>query len=112
VKILFDENLSSKLVVKLAELFPGSIHVKSAGLEASPDLEIWDFAGRQGFLLVTTDADFCQMATTLGPPPKLVWLRRWHHPTRDAEELLRHNAVRITEFAADPELAVRILDRD
>jgi len=41
-----------------------------------------------------------------------VWLRRWTHPTRDAERVLRGAAIRITEFLADPELGVLILDRD
>ncbi len=82
------------------------------GLETSPDSEIWEFSGREGFLLVTADADFYQFATMLGPPPKVVWLRRWRHPTRDAEAVLRRNAVRVTEFAADPDLGVLILDRE
>jgi hypothetical protein len=43
---------------------------------------------------------------------QVVWLRRWTHPTRDAERVLRREAIRMTEFAADPELAVLILDRD
>jgi len=64
------------------------------------------------FVIVTTDADFYELATTAGPPPKVVWLRRWRHPTSDAEWVLRREAVRITAFAADPELAVLVLDRD
>ena len=61
---------------------------------------------------VSTDTDLYELATTIGPPPKVVWLRRWAHPTRDAERVLRREAIRITEFAADPELAVLVLDRD
>ena len=26
--------------------------------------------------IVTADADFYEMATTFGPPPKVIWLRR------------------------------------
>ncbi len=47
-------------------------------------------------------------ATTIGPPPKVVWLRRWMHPTRDAERVLRREAIRITEFAAGPELGILV----
>jgi len=32
VKLLFDENLSRKLVVRLADLYPDSIHVAQADL--------------------------------------------------------------------------------
>jgi hypothetical protein len=38
---------------------------------------------------VTADSDFYELATTIGPPPKVVWLGRWTHPTRDGEMVLR-----------------------
>ncbi len=61
---------------------------------------------------MTADSDFYELATSIGPPPKVVWLRRWVHPTSDGERVLRREAIRITEFASDPELAVLVLDRD
>ena len=111
MKLLFDENLSRKLVVRLADLYPNSAHVVDFDLLESPDRDIWELAKIENFMIVSTDSDFYELATTIGPPPKVVWLRRWTHPTRDAEEVLRREAVRITEFAGDPELAVLVLDR-
>ena len=81
-------------------------------LLARPDKEIWAFANQGGFVIVSTDADFYELATTLGPPPKVVWLRRWTHPTRDAEFVLRRDAIRLTEFVADPDLGILVLDRE
>jgi predicted nuclease of predicted toxin-antitoxin system len=112
VKLLLDENLSRKLVVRLAELFPGAAHVAQFGLLASPDREVWEFAKAENFVIVSTDADLYELATTIGPPPKVVWLRRWTHPTRDAERVLRREAIRITEFATKPKLGLLVLDRD
>ena len=112
MKLLFDENLSRKLAAQIAELYPGSAHVAHVGLIEGPDREIWEFAKAGGYVIVTTAYDFYEPATTLGPPPKVVWLRRWTHPTRDAERVRRGQAVRIAEFAADPELAVLVLDRE
>jgi predicted nuclease of predicted toxin-antitoxin system len=112
VKLLFDENLSRKLVGRLAELCPESTHVVEVDLLKSPDREIWEFAKARGFVIVSTDSDFYELATTIGPPPKVVWLRRWTHPTGDAERVLRREVIRITEFLADPELGVLVLDRD
>lgn len=43
---------------------------------------MWDFAKAENFVIVSTDSDFYELATTAGPPPKVVWLRRWKHPTR------------------------------
>jgi predicted nuclease of predicted toxin-antitoxin system len=84
VKLLFDENLSRKLVARLSELYPGSAHVVEFDLLERPDREIWDFAREGGFVIVTTDADFYELAAALGPPPKVVWLRRLQSspPTR------------------------------
>lgn len=112
MKLLFDENLSRKLVVRLAELYPESAHVVELDLLESPDREIWEVAKTRDFVIVSTDSDFYELATTVGPPPKVVWLRSWAHPTRDAEAVLRREAIRITDFAADPELGVLVLDRD
>ncbi len=39
MKLLFDENLSHKLVRRLADLFPDSVHVRDAGLKAAEDLQ-------------------------------------------------------------------------
>src|SRR5215471_7422461 len=91
---------------------PGSAHVVEFDLLESLDREIWELAKASGFVIVSTDSDFYELATTIGPPPKVIWLRRWTHPTRDAERILRREAIRITEFSADPELGVLVLDHD
>jgi len=72
VRLLFDENLSRKLVRRLADLYPGSAHVTGVNLMTSPDCDIWHFAKANGFVVVSTDLDFYELATTIGPPPRLV----------------------------------------
>jgi predicted nuclease of predicted toxin-antitoxin system len=109
VKLLFDENLSRKLVPQLSD--PGSRHVQDFGLCERPDSEIWDQAEQAGFTIGTTDSDFFEFATTLGPPPKAIWLKKWRHPAKDAEAILRREAVRIDEFGRDPHAAVLVLER-
>jgi predicted nuclease of predicted toxin-antitoxin system len=52
VKLLFDQNLSFKLVASLTDLFPGSTHVGAAGLSQSTDAEIWTFAASGEFMIV------------------------------------------------------------
>ncbi len=42
--LLFDQNLSHKLVSRLQDAFPDSIHVRDANLERSNDAQIWRFA--------------------------------------------------------------------
>jgi hypothetical protein len=42
----------------------------------------------------------------------VIWLRHWRHPTKDAEFLLRREAVRIAEFVADAEVGVLLLEKN
>ena len=41
MKLLFDQNLSHKLVGQLSAEFPGSTHVRDAGLATAPDPDVW-----------------------------------------------------------------------
>jgi len=70
VKLLLDENLSPRLVRRIEDLFPGSMHVRSEGLKETPDKTVWEFARSNAFSIVTADADFYDLAIALGHPPK------------------------------------------
>jgi predicted nuclease of predicted toxin-antitoxin system len=99
LKLLFDANLSPKLINFLAELFPDSSHVFDLSLgQLTPDEVIWEYAGAHGFVIVTADSDFFQIAEKRGAPPKLVRLDNCNYKTARVEELLRRNAVRIAEL--------------
>ncbi len=58
MKLFLDENLSHKLVARLAEAFPGTVHTDGVGLHGQPDTAIWDYARQHGFILVSKDDDF------------------------------------------------------
>jgi predicted nuclease of predicted toxin-antitoxin system len=109
VRLLFDENLSRKLVARLADLFPESQHVSETGLLRSSDEAIWLHAKTNGFAIVSADADFYELATRFGPPPKVIWLRGCDYPTLVAERLIRSQAIRIGEFLRDPDQGLLIL---
>ena len=109
MNLLFDENLSRKLISRLSGLFPRSTHVALEGLGGASDRQVWEFARIQGFVIVTADADFYELVTTFGPPPKVIWLRSWDYPTAVAEQLLRSSAIRISEFEQDSEQGLLIL---
>jgi predicted nuclease of predicted toxin-antitoxin system len=44
VKLLFDQNLSHKLVRRLSDLFPDSSHVREIGLKEADDPSVWEYA--------------------------------------------------------------------
>jgi predicted nuclease of predicted toxin-antitoxin system len=75
--------------------------VRLLGLAEATDRTIWDYAGRNGFALVSLDVDFADRATLLGPPPKVIWLRCGNQPTERIEKLLRDHSETIGEFEHD-----------
>jgi predicted nuclease of predicted toxin-antitoxin system len=98
VSLLLAENLSPRLVPRLASLFPGLVHVRDVGLKQAADSEIWHRARESGYTVVSADADFVAFSQRLGWPPKVIHLERCDFPFAVIEELLRQNAIRIGEF--------------
>jgi len=101
MKLLFDHHLSRKLVARLVDQFPGSTHVVFHGLSAAEDVEIWAFAGREGYAIVTKDSDFNDLSALRGAPPKVIWIRIGNCSTTEVENLLRHHAHAIEQFLVD-----------
>src|SRR5437764_12678000 len=101
MKLLFDQNVSSALVDRLSDLFPGSSHVKSIGMAQVDDGAVWNYARENGFTIVSKDSDYQQRSLLLGAPPKVVWLRVGNCPTRHIEKLLRDHSVELHTFEAD-----------
>jgi predicted nuclease of predicted toxin-antitoxin system len=58
MKLLFDQNLSHRLVTLLELEFPGSAHVRHLGMATSPDWEVWAHAANNDFSIVSKDTDF------------------------------------------------------
>jgi predicted nuclease of predicted toxin-antitoxin system len=52
VKLLFDQNLSHRLVGSLASEYPDSVHVRDVGLGAAEDQAIWAYAADAAAFLV------------------------------------------------------------
>ncbi len=64
---------------------------------------------RLGFAIVTADADFYELSTTFGPPPKVIWLRGCDYPTGVAQGLIRNQAIRVAEFLQNEDQGVLVL---
>ena len=101
VKLLFDQNLSPKLVKRLSDLYPNSDHLDLLGLGEADDVLVWKHAKHNGFVVVTKDADFADLSVLRGFPPKVVWIRRGNCSTADIENLLHDHHLEIEGLAAD-----------
>ncbi|MGH6691381.1 MAG: DUF5615 family PIN-like protein [Gammaproteobacteria bacterium] len=111
MRLLFDQNLSYRLVARLADLYPHSAHVRDFGLERGDDEPVWTHAKLNGFTLVTKDDDFRQLCFLFGPPPKVIWIRLGNCTTADVEALLRARHGDVLSFMADASAAFLLLAR-
>lgn len=105
MKLLYDQNLSPRLVSLLGDLFPGSLHVRDVGLREADDIEVWRYAREQGLTIASKDSDFHQLSFVHGHPPKVVWVRVGNGPTALVVSILRRHHETLLSFAEDPETA-------
>ena len=111
MKLLLDENLSPRLARSLQDLFPGSVHVEDCALGAKSDGEIWSFAAKNDFVILSKDSDFYDRSALRGGPPKVVWLRVGNCPTDYIEALLRRSAASIAALETAPDTTLMLIPR-
>lgn len=98
MKLLFDQNISFRILNKLPEFFLDSSHVSKENLINSSDLEIWEFAKRKGFTIITKDSDFNDLTNFYGMPPKVIWLRTGNIGTDEILSILINHKIEIEDF--------------
>ena len=64
--LLFDQNLSPRLVERLADIYPGSVHVSTIGMSTAFDIAIWEYARQHDYIIVTKDVDFSELGLLQG----------------------------------------------
>lgn len=102
MKLLFDENLSPRLVTALADEYPGSAHVHDVGLGSADDAAVWAHARAHDLLIVSKDSDFVEMAILQEQSPKFIWLRAGNCATETVRVLLREHRTEIEALVCDP----------
>lgn len=101
MKLLFDENLSPKLVSLLSDIFPDSVHVRDIGLKAADDSVVWEYAKTNNLIIVSKDSDMHQRSFVFGYPPKVIWVGLGNCSTGDVEQCIRRHIEVIKSFHKD-----------
>ncbi|NEP02420.1 MAG: hypothetical protein F6K58_27990 [Symploca sp. SIO2E9] len=109
MKLLFDQNLSPRLVWRLSDIYPNSSHVFNCRLDQANDIDIWQYCRDNDYIIVTKDSDFNELVVLLGFPPKVIWVRRGNCTTTEIETILRTNVEYINNFSLDPNLGTLTL---
>jgi predicted nuclease of predicted toxin-antitoxin system len=105
MKLLFDQNISYRIVNRLIDKFPESKHVSNLGLNDTEDIDIWQFARRNNYTLVTYDSDYYDISLINGCPPKVIWLKTGNLTTNELINLFINNSEIIHNFIINEENA-------
>ena len=106
MRLLFDQDLSHRLISALEDLFPNSVHVRLLGLAEADDLAIWHHAIEHDLVIVTQDSDYSEWNKLRGAPPKIVWLRCGNTSVDQMNAKLRKAADQILEMERDSDIEV------
>lgn len=101
MKFLFDQNISHRILSKLPEKFSDSTSIKKEGLINTSDKIIWDFAKKHDYIIGTQDADFNEINSLFGFPPKIIWIRTGNMKTQGILDTLIEYSEEIERFIAD-----------
>lgn len=98
MKLLFDQNISYRILNLLSKNFIDSTHVKSIGLIDKNDKLIWDYAKENNYIIVTQDSDFNEFNLLFNHPPKIIWIRTGNINTKELVLILEANYDNLVEF--------------
>lgn len=109
MKLLFDGNISFRIVEMVKSQFPGASQVRQHSLESSSDLVVWNFATQNNLCIVTKDSDFNDLAIAKGFPPKVLWIKTGNCTTDAIAQLLISHHETIESFLKDDHASTLIL---
>lgn len=109
MKLLFDQNISDRLLDLLSDTYPGSLHVRRIGLATADDEQVWNYAAQYNLTIVSKDSDFRQRSFLFGPPPKVVSIAFGNCSTGEIERALRARRIELEEFARSTESALLVI---
>ena len=101
MKLLFDQNISFRVIRQIHEIFPEAKHVKDFDLQHASDRNIWNYARANQYNIVTLDADFYDLVTLEGHPPKVIWLRLGNTSSLNLARIFNEHQNIIKSFIAD-----------
>lgn len=95
MRLLFDQKISYRIISKIKNNFPDAAQVNQLGIKNYFDTEIWKFAKKNDYTIITFDSDFFDYANIKGHPPKIIWLRLGNSKTDFLAEIIntRHGVI-------------------
>ncbi len=107
MKLLLDANISWRMLNQISEHFPESAHVDSIPVNRpAKDIQIWNYALKHDYTIVTNDEDFSKLSLYKGFPPKVIILRLGNMSTFHLSKVLKDHKQEILHFAASDDVGI------
>lgn len=104
MKLLLDANLSWRMTNVLKQYFDECLHVDKTGLPVpATDIEIWQYAKENNFIIVTMDEDFIDFLNVKGFPPKIILIKTGNQSRLFISNLLIQRKPDIETFIKTPD---------
>lgn len=103
MRLLFDQNISFRVISKINIAFLDAKQVRQLGIENYSDIEIWKFTKEKEYTIVTFDGDFYDLSNFKGFPPKIIWLRFGNTKTDFIAKIINSRHLIIKDFINTPE---------
>ncbi len=110
MKLLLDENISSRIIKYLISEFPSSSHIDYLKMRGCKDTDIWEYAKLYGYIIISKDNDFRQRSFLHGAPPKVIWLSVGNNGTHVIKNLILKNVNEIYDFYKNDEESLFVLE--
>jgi predicted nuclease of predicted toxin-antitoxin system len=105
MKLLFDQNISHRILNLISEVYPKANQVRGLKIENFSDKSIWEFAKKGGYTIVTFDSDFYNFSLVWGFPPKIIWLKTKNQTTKNVSNLILKHQETIQHFIENENLS-------
>lgn len=108
MKFLLDENLSWRLNKYFQKNEIESIHINQINFLNKPakDIEIWNFASKFNYSIITNDDDFVDLSNLNGHPPKVIIFKTGNQTVQYLENLISIHLHVIKDFESQNEFGV------
>ncbi len=93
-------------VKRLKNKFPDLLHINQTGLGNPNDIEIWQFAKRENFTIVSHDNDFDDLVLLYGFPPKVIKFKNGNLSNEETINIILDNESIINDFISDTEIGL------
>ncbi|HCN36370.1 MAG: DUF5615 family PIN-like protein [Ignavibacteria bacterium] len=111
MKLLLDQNISFRLLKDLLIDFPESQHISKLNLTNKSDHEIWTYAKRNNYCIITFDSDFYDLSILYGHPPKTILLSTKNQTTSNLKLIIKKNKEIINRFFDENNIScLKIID--